>query len=412
MDFGIFSLQAGENPCLSVDFWDILNSINLLKMLKITIEWCILWVKALLEGVSSLNHFEGAGIMKKLWLGGCAAVLVLALAGCDGLALGSLKGSDLAQYTEDGRRIVNLTINTGAGTARALTQALAKNAINYYEVVFCDGADYYRVAGHKGETLKLSLPAGSYLTDTAGTSAVVFAGNDPGTGEKTLLAIGKLTAPADGAITASTTSVTFTLTELATDIKAAVGTTFAIGAGAPGGGSPVLYDTVDFNGTAVPCFFVDKDTTAATATYTIQNMNTSAMATGGGTPKNFGDLIIATGPGTLTTWGLVSNEATHQVIAVDTPTVTAPAASGAAIGSTGAITLSFDTPDAVGWSFINIDIPVCALDTAVPQGTIWHIRGGLKNFLPDAGSTVNSLGGGVVLGIGSPATVSITLVGP
>ena len=346
--------------------------------------------------------------MKKMWLGGFAVLLILAMAGCDGLAFGSIKDGDSVQYTEDGRQMVNLTINTGG--ARALTQALAQAGINYYEVVFYDGTTYYRTAGYKGQTLKLWVPPDTYASDSTGKCAVVFAGNDPGNGDNTLLAVGKLSLPANGIIDGTTTGVTFTLTALTTDVKAAPDTSFVVTNGAPGAGDP--YGTVDYLNTTAPYFLIDRNLTSATATYTIGGMSTSAMASGGSGPDMvLGDFVMVKSEGTLASWGLTSTEPTHTLTPV-TPGTPAIAPASGAIGTAGELTLTFDTPNAVGWGYINIDVPVCALATTIPNGTLWHIRGGLKNQLADTGSTGNSTGGGIILGIGSPSSIGITITGP
>lgn len=339
-------------------------------------------------------------------LGGLAVALLLAMAGCEGLAVDSLTDSDPVQYTEDGRQMVNLAINTGGGV-RALTTALAQAGVNYYEVVFYDGTNYYRTSGYKGQTLKLWVPPDTYASDSTGKCAVVFAGNDPGNGDNTLLAIGKLTTPADGVITGATASVTFTLTALTTDVKADPGSSFAITTGAPAAGDP--YGTVNYLNTTVPYFLVDRDTTDAEATYTIGGLNTSAMASGGSGPAMvLGDFVIVKSAGILTSWGLTSTEQSHTLAPVE-PAATAIAPASGAIGQTGILTLAFETPDAVGWGYINIDVPVCALAATIPNGTLWHIRGGISNQHIDAGATLNSLGGGIVLGIGGPNPLTVTL---
>jgi hypothetical protein len=349
---------------------------------------------------------------KHLRLGGLAATLALAFIACDGLAPRA-EDEDLAEYTADGRRLAHLTINTG-GNARSLTAPLARDTINYYEVIFYDASlsKYYRVAGFKGQALELSVPHDTYDNDAGGNRAIVFAGNDPGNGDKTLLAIGKLSNPNTGVINGSVSSVTFTLKDLRTDVKAAPGTTFTIGTGAPV--SPaILYDTVDYNSILVPCFFVQDGQAAATAKFNIKNLGENATASGSG-PNTYASFVIATGTPKLTSWGLVSSDNSHEAAPVDIMSITSPATGNqvSTVGLDGVIEFQFETPNKVGWGFINFDLPVNALATGVPGGTVWHIRGGLKNYHADAGAAVNSLGGGIVLGIGSPDTLSVTLTGP
>jgi hypothetical protein len=264
-------------------------------------------------------------------------------------------------------------------------------AVNYYEVVFADSTrtEFYRVAGYKGQTLRLSVPADTYDNDTNGY-AIVFAGHDPGNGDKTLLAIGKMTTPGNGVIDVDTTSIAFTLTALETDIA----TSFAVTAGDNGDPGTVNYDNA-----AVPCFFVHADTPAAEAAFIIGNMDTDATANVSGNTA-FGDLVIPVNAGTLTSWGLVSSGGGTPLTV--TPAVPATGlTAGTALGETGVITLTFATPAANGWSAISIDIPVNALANTVPNGAVWHIRGGLQNHVLDAGAADNSLGGAIVLGIGT-----------
>jgi hypothetical protein len=353
----------------------------------------------------------GKDMMKKMRFGGLAAVAALVLAGCGAIDLDPLAENSPAEFTKDGRRLVNLTINAG-GNARALTQALAQAAINYYEVVFYDaaGSQYYRVAGFKGQSLKLSVPAATYDNDSSGNKAIVFAGNDSGNGVKTLLAIGKLSTPSNGVIDPSVANVQFTLTALTTDIKAAAGTTFAITTGA----STTPYSSVNYEGSTVPCFYVDANISPATAAFTIGGMGADAtVAVSGNT--HYGDLVISADVVSLTSWGLNSTNNEVPIAVTEVPGSHSPAAAGAAIGQAGTITVGFNTPNETGWSFINLDIPVKALhESDVPNGTLWHIQGGLKNHRIDEGSTVNpkALGGGIVLGIGSPTSIGISTVGP
>jgi hypothetical protein len=86
------------------------------------------------------------------------AILALLLAACDWEVPTE---EEPIRYTKDGRQMVSLSIPTddeeltdsGDEASRALTLTLARAGINYYEVVFFDGTDYYRVAGPKGSIL-------------------------------------------------------------------------------------------------------------------------------------------------------------------------------------------------------------------------------------------------------------------
>jgi hypothetical protein len=90
---------------------------------------------------------------------------------------------------------------------------------------------------------------------------------------------------------------------------------------------------------------------------------------------------------------------------------TALYASGDTLTSS-SIPLLFGTPDETGWCLVYIDAKVYALTNERPDFTTWHIRGGLKNHLIDGGAAANSLGGGIVLGVGRPAGLTINITGP
>jgi hypothetical protein len=102
------------------------------------------------------------------------------------------------EYDAQGRRLVTLTIDTGdKEAARNMDLTIAQVAVNYYEVVFSDGATvptYYRASGPKGKILTIRLPVDHQLTSDA-TNAIAFAGFwDRATNDKTLLATGTIVA--------------------------------------------------------------------------------------------------------------------------------------------------------------------------------------------------------------------------
>jgi len=175
--------------------------------------------------------------MKKAIFAGFAVLLALAMITCDLFPPVSNKdgGGDKPDVVyKDGKPWgVNLTINTGS-TNRAMTDAIAKGWVNYYEVAFMYGTTIYRAKWRLGEVGRIAVPFGDYTSvdpdDVAPGigAAILLAGRYD---SKTLLAVGNLTTSAPGGtpdIDANTTSVTFTLTALTTDVKAEIDSTFQI----------------------------------------------------------------------------------------------------------------------------------------------------------------------------------------
>jgi hypothetical protein len=352
---------------------------------------------------------------KTAFPGGCIAALVLvlalALSACDGLAPHLTRVEITRQgdgppeytgYTPDGRPLVRLTVTAAAvageeGTARALNQPLAEAAINYYQVAFYDGVNYYHTAGYKGQTLRLAVPADTYANTVENPkAALAVAGHVSAEGEKTLLAMGNLTFPADGVITGSTTNVTFTLTALTTDVKAANDSTFKIIDGRPTGTPSMVMKTVTYNGVQVPAFKVTKDYSGAKASYGIGGLTDSATApSAAGTARPFGDMLIA-GIGTVTTWSITANTINQSPSPITDTQLTAPLMNGTM--ANGSITLRFDTPDADCAALISFSLPVVPFNPLSGPIRSWRIRGGLLNHIPDNNVSV---GGGIVLLVGA-----------
>ena len=357
--------------------------------------------------------------MKKLTLAGgfiAALVLALVLTTCDGILpqLTHIKAvredQGPARFTEDGRPLANLTVHTGGegvtAAERAMSLDLAKRTVNFYEVVFTDGTAYYRTVGHAGQTLRLQVPAGTY--DNSGThQATVLAGySDPHTGEKTLLAMGRMSTPNTGIITAGTTSVTFTLTALTGDSAASY--TITAGADTPPTG------TVSYGGKPVTAYYAIRNYMVV-GYYTVGGLTSDSSPTSVNNSTGFRALL---GPRTVacTAYGLVS-DAPGDLPVVPTQFTTPVYTTGEQFNVDGRIPIGFHTPDETGWFVFNFDATVKALlkDPQLPAENtllVWHIRGGLKNHLADTGSTVNSTGGGIVLGVGSPGSIGITITGP
>ena len=165
-----------------------------------------------------------------------AAIAALVLAGCE---------HPVPLETGDGE-LVTLTVSDGTDSARALSENLAKQGYNYIEAYFKDSSgNYYRVAGYKGDPLRISVPAGAY---TSGNT-VMFAGRGE---DKTLLAIGELWKVGTSettTIAVDSTSVVFKLYPLLT---AAAAVTV--------GGSTAGTNKVEFRGRQVPYYSMNAAT--------------------------------------------------------------------------------------------------------------------------------------------------------
>jgi len=334
--------------------------------------------------------------MKKRVFAAVAVLVALAVFSCVDPIMGT---TEPVQYTDDGRPMVNLTIGTGS-SGRALTTALAKPGVDYYEVTFFDGNTYYRAAWDYTRDGKIRVPAGTY--DTA-DKAILFAGSFA---DKTLIAVGVITAnngssATVGTIDEDTTSVTFTMSPLLNDVRAHVNSSFQI----TGPGTPTTSYTTNFptarlgTGRVIPMFVVPKDESVA-ATYTIYTGAIGATSTF----ADFADGIIV-GPATgskVFRAGISSMDGEVPVLVDDTTTIDATViVPDAPFPSDGIIPLTIDTPNEAGLCKIALQVPVYAigLSTASPAMT-WYIRGGLENSLFDEGAENKSIGGAILLGIG------------
>ena len=170
--------------------------------------------------------------MKKTVFALLAVLLVLMLATCDLFEQPLPAESNLPLVTDDGRAMVELTINVGdgGGTSRALSLAQAAG-IDYWEVAFRDpgyngttNTTIYRGIKPASGTWKIAIPAPASYTGAA--NAVLLAGKSGS--PNILLAIGVITLVTDsgagnnttGAITMTTDSVTFTLSALRSSFDA------------------------------------------------------------------------------------------------------------------------------------------------------------------------------------------------
>ena len=332
---------------------------------------------------------------------------------------------NIVGYTDDGRPIMELTIN--AGVSRALTDVLARASVDFYEVVFFDGTNYHRATWHRGQAGRLRVPAGATQYDVA-TNAVLFAGIYD---SKTLLAVGRLShingAAVSGAtavIGADTTAVTFTLTSLVTNVSATGATsTFQITGptGLPGGASAwataglgTLPTTTDSFGQTIPIFRIPSRNEYA-------GYGNTPTVSDGPVQAAFGIDTAAANinaflPGIIVTDLNVVRTHLHDTNRPD-GFVNVTGVINTTAGSLGANPVQSAAPSALltpinllltvsttgnqnGLCRIYLDIPVVAISTTA-SGTTWFIRGGINNHQLDGGAAVNSLGGAILLGIGN-----------
>jgi hypothetical protein len=372
-------------------------------------------------------------ILKHLCFIGIVVLLASAMVSCDFVEKPEVPGDNIVGYTEDGRPLISLTIGTGGG--RALTTANAKGSLFYYEVVFKDSKDaIYRVSWNYTQQGRIALPADKY--DGPG-EAILFAGDS----NKTLLAIGEMTFPDDGEISAKTTSITFTLVALETDVSDIPGHP-AIPVNIPAPGDPAI--------DAVPGSTFKITGPADYATYLpverdlVDTLLPKAKVRIGTVSSYYPVFEVPKGaaaPDTISATFEVGNIAdfaegiveagTAKIVAVNVPVESesgdplgpSPEVGGGTFTAdftTGTFTIAdITTTDNSGFVQISIQIPVAAIsDTAVPAGNggepvIWYIRGGSDNQNLDPGKdATRNRGGAILLGVGDISSHTIIIVGP
>ena len=342
----------------------------------------------------------------RLWLGGIAAVLLLA--SCEGFFNdGTLVKEGIVEYTADGRRLVNLSVPTGG--AFSMVDTIARSAIDYYEVIFCNtvgGSTYYRGAGPKGSTIRLSVPEGQY--DGTDGTAILLAGTY---NQKTLLGTGVLTKVGSTVgiatpITANTTDVTFTVTALEAEVIAAATSAFGITGGTGGLTTAAPDNNFHTTATNIPYFKVPIGYADTEATWEITGLdtlfdpqNTLTMAT---------EIKVSGNP--------VVTNTSMQELQTDWvfPTLTFLAGisdgdplDATTLGADGAIEIVIDTTGLTdGWFPLAINIPVRAYGWA--QGDLWHIKSGI-NYRVDTGSADGS---GILICVGNEVPITVGTTGP
>jgi len=348
----------------------------------------------------------------------CVAALLF-VAACDNFSAPTKDAEDV-QYTADGRKMVPISLGTSS-SSRALTDTLAKAGVDFYEAVFKDPGDatkFYRKEWTKGQSAKIYLPTGDYGTST---NAILLLGR---ASDKTLLAVGTVTA-VDGAtspntsVTPTSTSITFTVASLVTDINKTYtaptptpnptsGSTFAITAPTLNATTAGTLPMVD----GYPYFAIPHDpliATTVTATYQlfVSSGSFNTYAPGLKIKASIGGTI-----GSNSIFPLEGDDLAGILISAQFNTIdkTNIGASDIAFPQV-ALPLTITVPASTkpGLAKIWIDIPVYGLDNTYVNGITWHIKGGFSNITLDHGKDVNSLGGAILLGIGSIQGLSLTL---
>jgi hypothetical protein len=335
--------------------------------------------------------------MKKMAIVLGAAAALAAVISCAPVAIPQDAETEPVLYTENGQRLVNLSIPTGnLKTSKSLTEDLAKAAVDYYEVVFYNDTEdkYYRTSGVKGRTLKISVPVGDY--DNSADKAVIFAGTN---NEKTLLATGVISATSDGGvgsqeITSATTSVTFELTALEAAIFDDAASAFQVTFGGYETSGSNHY-TKTIGGKTYPYFQIPRETDNITAELEFTGLPAA-------------NLILATADPQLNSASVIRPSDAQVLVGLENDTGGILDA-GFLTTANNLVKIKISTNlDAItdGWAAISFDIPVIAIH-ADAGGDLWHVLSGISYTL-DRGESTGSC---ILLQVGNPL-IDIITVGP
>jgi hypothetical protein len=384
-------------------------------------------------------------MMKKLFFTGLAVLLTLAVIGCDGFTVPSQGNDEIpsVQYAKDGSS-VTLNLNgggVGKNLSRALTKDLAEKGHDFYEVVFYNSAtEIARASWEIGQPAGIrNVPRGVAPTGiNYGTAdkAILFVGRKA---DKTLLAVGTLTATTlnDGTasgvtITSNTMTATFSVAALV------AGTSFDAATSSfltndPTSGAPAVeiaqttISDASCESNVFPMYRIRANNTTS-ATYT--------LGFNGGTATTYLPGIILSaapsnniriprfpiGGGNYTEFSnphALGTTATVTVTDADSPPAVLLPDSAL---ENPAIAISFDTSattdGAVSFAF---DIPVYAISKisgpGVPDSTVWHIKPGFGTNYYDLDNgnspkgitpvgTPASYGGSILLGVGNNVPIN------
>ena len=357
--------------------------------------------------------------MKKAFFAGIAVLFALVIVTCDLFPPAETgDNNNNLVYEENGQPLVSLAIGT-PNVNRALTGDLAQAEADYYEVAFYDGTNVYRASWDYTKTGKILVPPANY---GGAARAILFAGRQL---DKTLLAVGIITAidrdntgvdATNAMVLESTKSVTFTLDPLKTDVKSTSGSTFEItGPVSPDYDYTTVFPTPTVQNTSsedIPVFLVPAGDSTITATYALDTVG-GVFATGNtynaGIIVQNADTNDPGDGGWLHFAGVSTDQSDFPVLG--TGNISNLTVSDA-LPATLNLAIETSTSGTDGFTQFSIAVPVCAIsDTATTNPIIWYVRGGLQNGLSDAGNTANSLGGAVLLGVGTVSTDDITIFG-
>jgi len=363
--------------------------------------------------------------MKKTIFFGIAVLFALVMVSCDfGPAIAEKAG--VPQYTADGRRLVELTVDTG-GTDRALTQALAQAGVDFFEVTFHDtnGSNdaVYRSSWDFAQTGRVLVPEGTYNNTTGTNTSLLFAGRQS---DKTLLAIGIATAidgtppSGDYKIETNTKTVSFTLVGLTTDVhgkaqgsSASTFSSFLITQAnyiTSTNYETKVLPTAKFSDKNIPIFEIP-NTGTATASYKIGIPGT----TGTNFTNPFANYTGLKLRSAIRFFNAGVSVAGNVLSPVKLPTIaaTAPLYNANPLVSFpagGEIQITFTAPTSAqnGLSKFALEIPVFAIN-GTNSPIEWVIRGGLQNSSFDEGTAPaspgpgdkDSIGGTILLGVGN-----------
>jgi hypothetical protein len=335
--------------------------------------------------------------LKHLCFIGIAVLFVSAMVSCDFVEKPDVQNSNIVGYTEDGTPLVSLKIGTSA--SRALTTQLAQLGADFYEVAFFDtvGGKYYRTSWNFTEKRRVTIPTPASGYPSA-AEAILFAGKSS---DKTLLAVGIITDPPSGIIAPTTDTIVFGLTPLTTNVTAATSSSFQITGPTNYSTStvPAPFPKTKVGGSTYPVFKVPESSALITATFTV-----GGIATG---PYNTGIMVGSVNTAIVSRvmfTGEISDTGSSMAKISLAPTGGIAPAANSNVLNTGTFTITGITTTAdIGFAKMAIEIPVTAISLDATNGEphTWYIRGGLQNYLLDAGSAIGSPGGSILLGVGT-----------
>jgi len=280
--------------------------------------------------------------MKKALLWTFVTLLVMvALVSCDDV-IGGMGG----KYTPDGKMV---TVNIVTDMGRSITEEIAKESWNYYEVIFgeTDSGPYHRGSGLRALGLTITLPAKVYEKE----NTLLLLGTNTG---KTLVATGRLD---DDEVDIADVSgpILFTVTAIEASLLATDTSLVLAGAGNSGG---------SYFGSS--CFRAST-ASATTGTLTFTGFDET------------GDSILLTGTSRLRFFDITATVPPTPAAGLFSGSI-APTPTGPSVG-TGAFELSFTAEGTPGDALKGVfEIPVVGFDVS---GVTWNLRGGTVSGVAD-----------------------------